>query len=161
MQGPKGDKGDTGPQGPIGPQGEQGIQGEKGDTGADGHTPTDAELTSLINAQGFIKTYTETDPTVPDWAKQPNKPTYTASEVGALPADTELFSGNYNDLTNKPTIPTVPTNVSSFTNDADYITSSKADATYAKKSDVPAVVTDDHINSLIDAKLGVIENGAY
>ena len=26
----------------------------------------------------------ETDPTVPDWAKQPNKPRYTATEVGAL-----------------------------------------------------------------------------
>ncbi len=32
----------------------------------------------------------ETDPTVPDWAKQPTKPTYTAEEVGALPADTEI-----------------------------------------------------------------------
>lgn len=31
------------------------------------------------------------------------------------------FSGDYNDLTNKPTIPTVPTNVSAFTNDAGYI----------------------------------------
>lgn len=29
----------------------------------------------------------ETDPTVPTWAKQPNKPTYTASEVGAASAD--------------------------------------------------------------------------
>ena len=28
----------------------------------------------------------ETDPTVPSWAKQPSKPTYTASEVGALPS---------------------------------------------------------------------------
>lgn len=27
----------------------------------------------------------ETDPTVPDWAKEPQKPTYTAEEVGALP----------------------------------------------------------------------------
>ena len=27
----------------------------------------------------------ESDPTVPSWAKQPNKPTYTASEVGARP----------------------------------------------------------------------------
>lgn len=27
--------------------------------------------------------FTETDPTVPDWAKQPEKPAYTASEVGA------------------------------------------------------------------------------
>lgn len=33
-------------------------------------------------------------------------------------------SGSYNDLTNKPTIPTVPTNVSEFTNDAGYITNS-------------------------------------
>ena len=32
------------------------------------------------------------------------------------------FSGDYNDLTNKPDIPTVPTNVSAFTNDAGYIT---------------------------------------
>lgn len=32
------------------------------------------------------------------------------------------FSGSYNDLTNKPTIPTVPTKVSAFTNDAGYIT---------------------------------------
>lgn len=33
------------------------------------------------------------------------------------------FSGNYNDLTNQPTIPTVPNTVSSFTNDAGYLTS--------------------------------------
>jgi uncharacterized protein (TIGR02145 family) len=31
------------------------------------------------------------------------------------------FSGDYNDLTNTPTIPTVPTNVSVFTNDAGYV----------------------------------------
>lgn len=30
-------------------------------------------------------TVTETDPTVPAWAKQPKKPAYTAAEVGALP----------------------------------------------------------------------------
>lgn len=35
----------------------------------------------------------ETDPTVPDWAKQPEKPTYTASEVGALPVDTVISGG--------------------------------------------------------------------
>ena len=33
------------------------------------------------------------------------------------------FSGNYNDLTNKPSIPTVPTNVSAFANDKGYLTS--------------------------------------
>ena len=36
---------------------------------------------------------------------------------------TVATSGSYNDLSNKPTIPTVPTNVSAFTNDAGYITS--------------------------------------
>lgn len=35
---------------------------------------------------------TETDPTVPDWAKEPQKPSYTASEVGALPNNTKIPS---------------------------------------------------------------------
>ena len=42
---------------------------------------------------------------------------------------TVAFTGSYNDLSDKPTI--------------------------------PSAVTDDHINSLIDTKLGVIENGTY
>lgn len=36
--------------------------------------------------------------------------TLDASDVGALPDDTPLFSGSYNDLTDKPTIPTAYTN---------------------------------------------------
>lgn len=79
-----------------------------------------AVQTSLRKADTALQT--ESDPTVPSWAKQPDKPTYTAQEVGALPAGTPLFSGNYNDLSNKPTIPTVPTNVSAFNNDAGYLT---------------------------------------
>ena len=34
---------------------------------------------------------------------------------------TVATSGSYDDLTDKPTIPTVPTNVSVFTNDAGYL----------------------------------------
>ena len=34
----------------------------------------------------------EQDPTVPEWAKQPQKPTYTAQEVGALPSTTNIPS---------------------------------------------------------------------
>ena len=41
----------------------------------------------------------ETDPTVPSWAKQPKKPTYTAEEVGALPNTTKIPSKT-SDLTN-------------------------------------------------------------
>lgn len=79
-------------------------------------------------------------PELAEWALQSKKPTYTAEEVGALPdttgipknlsdlqddsehrtvTDTEKqswndksdFSGNYEDLQGKPTIPTVPTNL--------------------------------------------------
>lgn len=45
----------------------------------------------------------------------------TSTKVSAWDSKSD-FSGNYNDLTNKPTIPTVPTNVSAFTNDAGYLT---------------------------------------
>ena len=50
-----------------------------------------------------------------------------------------LFSGSYTDLTNKPTIPTVPTNVSSFTNDSGYITS--ASLTWTNVSGKPNFAT--------------------
>ena len=41
----------------------------------------------------------ETDPTVPSWAKEPTKPTYTAEEVGALSVGTKIPSKT-SDLTN-------------------------------------------------------------
>lgn len=45
-------------------------------------------VSELENDAGYITSYTETDPTVPAWAKEPTKPTYTASEVGADPSGT-------------------------------------------------------------------------
>ena len=53
-------------------------------------------------------------PNVPEWALATTKPAYTASEVGALP-DTTV-------------IPTVPSNVSAFTNDSGYQTDSEVQA---------------------------------
>lgn len=44
---------------------------------------------SLDKADSALQSYTETDPTVPEWAKNANKPTYTAAEVGAV-AKSEL-----------------------------------------------------------------------
>ena len=43
--------------------------------------------TSLEKADTALQSYTETDPTVPAWAKTPTKPTYIAAEVGALSID--------------------------------------------------------------------------
>lgn len=46
--------------------------------------------TSLGKADTALQSFTETDPTVPSWAKQSSKPTYTAQEVGALPDTTTI-----------------------------------------------------------------------
>lgn len=56
-----------------------------------------SKTSDLINDSGFITT--EADPTVPSWAKASTKPSYTASEVGALPDDTDIPS-KISDLTN-------------------------------------------------------------
>ena len=47
---------------------------------------------------------------------------------------TVAISGNYNDLTNKPTIPTIPTNVSAFANDVGYLTEHQPLTDYVKKT---------------------------
>lgn len=50
-------------------------------------TEIPTNISELTNDAGYLTSYTETDPTVPSWAKASTKPTYTASEVGALPFD--------------------------------------------------------------------------
>ncbi len=55
----------------------------------------------------------ESDPTVPEWAKQPNKPSYTPEEIGAQPKG---------DYALRDEIPDVPDKVSAFENDAGYLT---------------------------------------
>ena len=101
------------------------------------------DITSEINLNdlGQQSGSSETDPTVPAWAKEENKPTYTYEEITEKPS---LFSGSYNDLTDKPTIPSVeglasetyvqnaisqkadkseiPTTTSQLTNDSGFIT---------------------------------------
>lgn len=42
-------------------------------------------VSAFTNDAGYLTSYTETDPTVPSWAKASSKPSYTASEVGAVP----------------------------------------------------------------------------
>ena len=167
-----------------------------------------AVQTSLGKADTALQSYTETDPTVPSWAKASSKPSYTASEVGALPDTTVIptestvsgwgftkntgtltgvkfnnttatvsngvasitatipaapgtlntnnttaqtasssealsgtiklhkvaKTGTYSDLIGTPTIPTVPTNVSAFTNDANYISSNNVVTIYSGSS---------------------------
>lgn len=47
-------------------------------------------ISAFTNDKGYMTEFTETDPTVPAWAKAESKPSYTAAEVHALPEDTEI-----------------------------------------------------------------------
>lgn len=122
------------------------------------------KVSDLTNDSGYITDYTETDPTVPSWAKQSSKPSYTAAEVGAVPttrkvngkalsSDITLSASDVSALPSSTVIPTVndatltiqqngstvqtftanassnktanitvPTKVSDLTNDSGYIT---------------------------------------
>ena len=51
------------------------------------------KTSDITNDSGYITGYTETDPTVPSWAKASSKPSYTASEVGALPLSGGTLTG--------------------------------------------------------------------
>ena len=188
-------------------------------------------------------TITETDPTVPAWAKAAQKPSYTASEVGADPSGTAAaqvaahntgadahsdirmliqgMTGRLNALadsddatldqlseivayikSNRTLIEAITTNKVSVSDIIDNLTTNVANkplsaaqgvalkalidaitvpealpnpnaltftgaatGTYDGSAplivEIPSAVTDDHINSLIDTKLGVIENGSY
>ena len=57
------------------PRGKQGPKGEV----------NPSEIAQAVEKYMDANPIQETDPTVPAWAKQPQKPTYTAAEVGALP----------------------------------------------------------------------------
>lgn len=76
-----------------------------------------------------------------DYNDLSNKPDLTVYAESADLA-TVATSGDYDDLTNKPTIPTVPTNVSAFTNDAGYLTQHQSLDNYYTKSEVNAELAD-------------------
>ena len=164
----------------------------------------------------------ESDPTVPEWAKQPQKPAYTAQEVGALPSTTAipstaadvnaepsgavsqhnvsdaahsdirlLISGltdrlnalaDSDDTTldqlsevvsyiksNRSLIEAITTSKVNVADIVDNLTTNAANKPLSAAQgvalkaliDAIEVPSDDHINSLIDTKLGVIENGSY
>lgn len=58
------------------------------------------------------------------------------------------FSGSYVDLTNKPTIPTVPTTISSFTNDSGYITGYAVTQADVTRHQTALTITESQISDL-------------
>lgn len=81
----------------------------------------------------------------------------TALDLKANIADLAevAFSGSYNDLTDTPTIPTVPTNISAFTNDAGYITTADLPAPYT----LPAATTSTLGGIIVGAGLTISSGG--
>lgn len=76
-------------------------------------------VTNLIAAKAELSDLT--------WSNVTGKPTFA----------TVANTGSYNNLDDKPTIPTVPTNVSAFTNDANYVTSSTINLSAVAQNIVP------------------------
>lgn len=72
--------------------------------------------------------------------------THPASMITGLAA--VATSGSYADLSDKPTIPTVPTDVSAFVNDAGYLTQHQSLAAYVKSSELKAVAKSGDYNDL-------------
>lgn len=126
-----------------------------GDYALNSAIPT--KVSQLTNDSGYITSYSETDPV------------FTASVAHGITStditnwnNKSTFSGDYNDLTNKPTIPTVPTNVSAFTNDAGYLTthqdiSGKLDTSKVKTS-TSTTSGDVYDVTYINSALGDIES---
>ena len=134
-----------------GEQGEQGIPGKDGKDGSDqvyvgADEPTDERVKLWIDTDAIPPSKTVS------WDEIENKP--SLADVAT--------SGDYNDLSNKPTIPSttglaseayvnekvaaivipeVPTKVSELENDKGYLTEHQSLAEYAKKSEIPAPYT--------------------
>ena len=75
-------------------------------------------VSQLTNDAGYITSAQVPAQTNADW-----NATSGAAQILHKPNLAPVAtSGDYNDLNNKPTIPTVPTNISAFVNDAGYLT---------------------------------------
>lgn len=116
-----------------------------------GKQPISIPLTDIFNPNNY---YTKTQVDTALNAKQDASTAFSGDyddltnkpdlSVYAESADlaTVATSGDYDDLTNKPTIPTVPTNVSAFTNDAGYLTQHQSLSNYYTKSETDAELAD-------------------
>ena len=120
-----------------GAPGAPGEPGAPGDPGTPGVSPT---ITVTQGAAGTVLTITDVNGTnqytIPNGGGSGSGGTLVQQQVNWNETDpsavtyilnkpnlaTVATSGDYNDLINKPTIPTVPTDVSEFINDAGYLT---------------------------------------
>ena len=87
-------------------------------------------VSQLTNDSGYITT--ETDPTVPTWVKNITEDNITSWN------NKSNFNGSYNDLTDKPDI---PTSTSQLINDSDYTTNAYVNGLVGEINTVLASLT--------------------
>lgn len=115
-----------------------------------------AVQTSLGKADTAVQT--ETDPTVPTWAKASSKPTYTASEVGAVPttrkvngkalsADITLSASDVGAL---PSTTSIPDSLSDLASDSTHRTVTDAEKT-AWNAKATTSYVDNAISGLVNS----------
>lgn len=102
------------------------------------------KVSQLDNDAKYLTSYTESDPTVPAWAKTPSKPSYSKSEVGLGNVENvKQYSASnpppypvksVNGQTGEVTI-AVPTKTSELENDSKYVTDAKAETWTFKLKD--------------------------
>lgn len=145
-----------GPQGPQGEPGPQGIPGTPPQIRIGRVDTLAPEQDAYVNITGTTSVvdlnfgiprgkdgeggteYTETDPV---FSGSPSAG-ITNQDIDNWNNKSD-FSGNYNDLINKPTIPVVPTNISAFTNDVGYLTNHQDLSNYIQKSQTSGLVKND------------------
>lgn len=129
-----------------GTDGRNGIDGINGTNGKDGKTPvkgvdyfTTAEINEIEEgaaAKVDLSNYAKTA----DLSTVATSGSYNdLSDKPSIPSTTGLATETYvDDKIAEIDIPTVPTKVSAFTNDAGYLTEHQSLIEYAKKTDIPA-----------------------
>jgi hypothetical protein len=108
--------------------------------------------TAFTNDAGYITGYTETDPTVPAWAKAENKPTYTASEVGAQ--ETLVSGTNIKTINNESLLGSGNITISAGSGEANVINTVKVNRTALTPDSNKAV------NITVPTTLDQISDGA-
>ena len=126
------------------------------------------KTSDLTNDSGFLTSYTETDPI---YSASPAAG-ITSADISSWDAKSD-FSGSYNDLTDKPTIPTVNnatltiqrnnTNVGTFTANAssDKTINITVPTTVAELSDASTYVTQNNLATQLANKQDVLTAGDH
>lgn len=144
-QGERGPQGEQGIQGERGERGEQGVQGERGEQGPTGETgpagPTGA--TGATGATGTTFTPSVSESGDLSWTNDGGKPNPQTVNIKGPQGETgPAGTTDYNDLENKPTIPSTAAEVHALPDDTLYAGSNSSGGPATRTNGLPYGVVD-------------------